>query len=765
MNDLTFLPLIPTAAWTALAAAGVVIWIIYAWRRPKAIPLARWVAILILMGLAIALPLVVLLNPTWLQRSEPPQGRPMLTILVDASQSMDVADTESGTRFEAARRAALQASETLEDTFDIRVLTFGQGTAVADAESLATTEAIGPATDLARAIAEGIVTDRPQGQAMLLLSDGIHNTGSTRQVLDAVASARAVGAPIFVELFGGHQDVRDLRVQFRAPQELAFVGQTVSTSLVLEQNGLGGREAVVELLQDGQPIAKQQVMLSGKSTEVAFRLDAPTPGLFRYECHVAAVPGEVSTVNNTGTLLLRVVDEPVRVLLLEGKPYWDTKFLIRTLSRDPSIELVSLVQMAPDRFLKRSLTPIAPGEDAADEPAAEQEENAETEVRRKQAWEVIRAVDVLDSAEALDSYQIIILGRDAEAFLTETALQQVQRWVDRGGSLVCSRGAPAAEIHERLGRLMPVRWTEARESRFRVNWTSEGSQLRWLSGVQDAESATLTDDLLTIMPSLSTTAQVDGGKILTTVLASATSPDGRSTTPVISYQPFGAGRTVAVEGAGMWRWAFLSPDYQQHEQVYHTLWQSLVRWLVSQAGLLPGQDVALRTDRVTFSEAETATASLLVREGVASEPPRVLLVGGDLGDGRELVPVPSGSEPGTFRVPFGRLPEGRYEARVLGPLGSGSAASTAFDVRRNLQEQLDLTARPDLLAALARETGGDVLTGAPPERLAERFEAYRQRNHPDRVERTTAWDRWWVLSSILGLWVVTWIIRRWQGLV
>ena len=30
-------------------------------------------------------------------------------------------------------------------------------------------------------------------------------------------------------------------------------------------------------------------------------------------------------------LLVRVVKEPVRVLLLEGRPYWDGKFLARTV--------------------------------------------------------------------------------------------------------------------------------------------------------------------------------------------------------------------------------------------------------------------------------------------------------------------------------------------------------------------------------------------------------------------------------------------------
>ena len=48
------------------------------------------------------------------------------------------------------------------------------------------------------------------------------------------------------------------------------------------------------------------------------------------------------------------------MLLLEGKPYWDTKFLVRTLSADRSIELTSVVQMAEGRLLQRKIPRRAP---------------------------------------------------------------------------------------------------------------------------------------------------------------------------------------------------------------------------------------------------------------------------------------------------------------------------------------------------------------------------------------------------------------------
>src|SRR5262249_51386343 len=133
---------------------------------------------------------------------------------------------------------------------------------------------------------------------------------------------------------------------------------------------------------------------------------------------------------------------------------------------------------------------------------------------------------------------------------------------------------------------------------------------------------------------------------------------------------YGTGRVVAVEGSGMWRWAFLAPQYQQHDQVYETLWQSLLRWLVSGVGLVPGQDLVLRTDRVTYTTGESVSALLLRRDDAASAKKlEIELTGETDGERRKFPAVPLGDEPGVYRVPFGTLPEGRYRAAVVGPDG------------------------------------------------------------------------------------------------
>src|SRR4029079_1783896 len=150
----TFEPLLPSSLWLALALAALTLLIIYAFRRPPAIPRPRWALTVALMSLSLLSVLLILLNPTWVERTPPPAAKPALTILVDATASMATPDATGGVpRFVAAAQTTARAADRLAKKFDVRVKPFTDTLASADARSLENKQPTGMTTDLAGALA------------------------------------------------------------------------------------------------------------------------------------------------------------------------------------------------------------------------------------------------------------------------------------------------------------------------------------------------------------------------------------------------------------------------------------------------------------------------------------------------------------------------------------------------------------------------------------------------------------------------------------
>jgi hypothetical protein len=69
------------------------------------------------------------------------------------------------------------------------------------------------------------------------------------------------------------------------------------------------------------------------------------------------------------------------------------------------------------------------------------------------------------------------------------------------------------------------------------------------------------------------------------------------------------------------------------------------------------------------------------------------------------------------------------------------------------------------MSLIANESGGAVLRTGSAREVLDSFEQFRRQSQPERVRKVPAWDRWYVLMGVLGVWATAWAVRRRAGLI
>ena len=78
---------------------------------------------------------------------------------------------------------------------------------------------------------------------------------------------------------------------------------------------------------------------------------------------------------------------------------------------------------------------------------------------------------------------------------------------------------------------------------------------------------------------------------------------------------------------------------------------------------------------------------------------------------------------------------------------------------------LKLDANPALMKRISAASGGVALESASAEELAAQLSEHLAHSRQEQIRTATAWDRWWVLAGVFGLWGCSWGLRRWSGLI
>jgi hypothetical protein len=766
-------PFISMGLWWLLACLSLVIVVGYLAASRWEVNWTSRVGMIVLLCVSLACPLVLLLNPISVEGIPRAEGKPRAVVLVDASASMNTA-VDQQTRWSQAVNVAKKLSEE-HPHIEVLLQSFSDSEHNDKSSPIDSSHSgpIGKRTDLRQTLQATMRQAPPKGQAIVILSDGAHNTGSERSLIESAEAARSLDIPIYTVTFGNQVDVKNVVLNARSPRLVIFPDRKAIARLTISQRGYK-QDRIDLIVREGKEVLHKETLRLPAQGELEVRFpipsrdrkkdagpdstnavatsDASNVRVIQFE--VSALPGEATDADNKTMVQLQSIDRPIETLVLEGKPYWDSKFLVRNFSSDPVLNVTAINRINDTRFIEQTTISKMVSEGSS-------------------VWKTIDEKGLpLEDLELLKKFRVLVLGRESAVFLSAKAIENIRQWLSlEGGCLVCARGAPTNVIAQRLAEILPVRWTKGKQSRFRTQLSDYGSEQFMLDGIVEGTN----EDPLRGMPSLETSTESSIRPGLPQVLIeSSDRAQDQNIQPVVTYQPYGMGQSIVVEGSGMWRWAFLPPQYADRDAVYPALWQGLVQWIVARQDLLPGQQIAIRPDRSVFLGGDGVSGTMLMRDTKA-EPPMLELVR-DSNRIQVLKPTASSSDPGVFRFDFGNLESGYYEIKTqtsnqVDTLQNGAAlvnkgnATAACEVRDFWLETLDVDARPDLMQQIASRSGGKVVAPEAAREILDDFHKHLIASRPEQFRKSPLWDRPWVLLTIFGIWCSSWIVRRLSGLI
>jgi hypothetical protein len=707
---------------------------------------------------------VLLMGPSSIPAQKEEPVRPKLRILVDTSESMLTKDCGGLSRFEVVQQRLLNESRLrmLSREFHVELHGFDE-----TVHPLSTAElygdphevATGRATHLSECVAS-FVNEIPQseeGSAVVVISDGRDTQSDPISV--AAAAARSRNVPVHTIALGGQTLRSDLAVMAVPMQDYLLPNEPGAILVKVFQSGLDDAATTLTVSHGEE---RQKIPLAFNHRQVVeFQVPVKQkePGQYEYVVSVDPVRGETETDNNRQTVFCDVQKKRIRLLILEGQPFWDSKFLAQSLRKDEHIDVTQITQLSTDKL----------------ETIVTRTEEGNPKVPR--------------TAEDWDRYDVVILGHAIESLLPSESAGLLDDFVsNHGGHLIFARGrsydpqTPAGKaLGRQLAKLEPVVWGTGRREKLSLALTPSGRSSQWFSLAKTGIDADLA---LARLPGFESATLIEREKPATIVLAQAragqvTGPtqaavqispsqwktgDSGSSQPALVQMTYGRGTVVGVLGDGLWRWSLLPPDKQNLNAFYDTFWSNLVRWLAMGGEFSPDQHVALHLSRTTVRLGDPLAVDIVYKHKPATgaHPKLEVTDPAHKKIGFALEPIPS-REP-RFRATLKPAKVGVFEVGIETPGMQPLRQSRRFNVYDTNVERLMTMADPMTLRMLAEHSGGRFYEADQAGDLVNQLRLFRlSQRVPPQLEYI--WDQGAIMVLLLVWGGGEWLLRRISGLL
>jgi uncharacterized membrane protein len=595
-----------------------------------------------------------------------------------------------------------------------------------------------PLTNLDATLREALGPAAP-GTALVVLSDGQHNApGSPEEFATAMKQATT---PIFTVGFGSEVPPPDLSVLNVLTAESVFSEENLQGRVLISDSLPAGTPANLRIVSGGKTMWERNFIGEGKG-ERRFDFSFPVKELppapaaerdktLRLLNVQVAVQGERASIektrsNNSREVALHLLTKKRKVLILDGRPRWETRYVHNHFDRDDRWQ-ASLV-----------LDDFAPN--AAE--GAIQKEFPKTR-------------------EELLTFDLVLLGDISPARLSAPQVQWLVEFVEkRGGGLVMIDGA-RRHLREwakgATAALVPVTWSGQDAKLAGATWqlTADGESAPALR-LSDSPSANAS--LWPTLPPMMWAAQVSP-QPASVVLAELRMPNAQARAPAAVFRQVGAGAVLYLATDDLWRWR-----YQVADLYHQRLWMQIASWIAAPPFQAEDQRLSIGTDRLRYVPGEQSEIRVRVRnaagELVNNAEPRAFL----LLDGKEVAALQLEPDPthfGVYRTQTPPLKAGAYEVAI-----AESATAPRSDLRLSLRvadpgnpEWATLTMNRPLLESMAATSGGRFLRE---EQAATELPNLLQSvdRKQTTVRETILWSSWWWFGAVIVLLTLEWLLRK-----
>jgi len=342
---------------------------------------------------------VVLLSPMAMRSDAPTPTPPTLHVMVDASPSMGVDDPPR-----IARVNDWLSGKPLADMeADVRWWAFDAAARSIDPPPI-TINTSSNATRLFASL-EHMTQSASPGDVVLLISDGHDTTG------DAPTALVPPGVRVFALPVAGDERRRAILV---ASPSRAFTDEPIELRLMTA--GFD-HDAPVTIHRDDESIFTHTVRDSNRIMDTPFNTTAQPGDVATYR----AVVGKSDEAQAAAAATVEHLGQRVRVLMVEGQPNWNSRFVADALRGDAHVDLTVVQSISPQRS---SVIRYAPSVRDDAEPAS---------------------VDAPITREDLRPFDVIITGRSLERCMSEDAIAALASHVAGDNGLVML-GEPVTEF-------------------------------------------------------------------------------------------------------------------------------------------------------------------------------------------------------------------------------------------------------------------------------------------------------------------------------